>query len=164
MANVKLICASPQAANQLLTGRVFIANARVVGIKDTQELICCNKCQAYGHIHEMCKSLDHCALCARLHPTNICSNTNVCECVSCGNGSNHASSDHSTCPTYTDNSTLLDAHIPENTLLYFPILGVPWTFVTTAINSHTHTTTLPSLSPSPAAHTATLLNPPSPTH
>ena len=92
-------------------------------------------------MHKECTSLDHCALCARLHPTNSCSNTNVCECVSCGSSSNHASSDHSTCPTYTNNSVLLDTRIPENTLPYFPILGVPWTIVTTAINSHTHTAT-----------------------
>ena len=39
MANVKVICSSLVTANKLLLGRVFIANSRVVIIKDVQEPI-----------------------------------------------------------------------------------------------------------------------------
>ena len=38
-ANVKVICSSPVTANELLLGRVFIANSRVIIIKDAQEPI-----------------------------------------------------------------------------------------------------------------------------
>lgn len=37
--NVKVTCSSPHTANHLLLERVFIANARVIVIKDTQEPI-----------------------------------------------------------------------------------------------------------------------------
>lgn len=73
------------------------------------------------------------------HPTNICNNPSIRECVSCGSSSNHTSSDHSNYLLYTKNVELLDTRIPKNTLPYFPILGTPWTFVAAARSAHTYT-------------------------
>ena len=67
-ANIKFICASPHVTNQLLTDRVFIANTRVVIVKDTQEPIHCNRCQEYGYMCEKCKNIERCAMCAKTTP------------------------------------------------------------------------------------------------
>ena len=127
-AHVKLICATAAAANKLLLERVFISNARVVITKDIQEPLRCNKCQHYGHIREQCPNSERCATCAKPHPSNACTHPNEHHCVPCGTPSNHSSSDKNKCPQYAKHNSLLDTRLPENTIPYFPILGLPWTF------------------------------------
>ena len=154
-ANVKITCSSPYATDHLLLERVFIANARIVIIKDTREPIQCNKCQEYGHIHAKCNNEEQCATCARPHPANSCSNPNNPHCISCGTMSNHASSDRGSCPLFTKHSTLLDTHVLENSLPYFPILGLAWTFMPIAKNMLTPTimhNNHPSLRPIPSTN------------
>ena len=118
-ANVKVLCSMPQAANCLLLERVFVTNARVVVIKDTQDPIRCNKCQEYSHMHEKCPNDEHCMIWARPHPTSDCTHSDDCHCISCGASSNHASSDRINCPQFSKHAALLDAHVPENSLLYY---------------------------------------------
>lgn len=150
-ANVKLICSSPVTANRLLMERIFIANTRVIVIKDTQEPIRCNKCQEYGHIRDHCGNAERCANCARPHPTTECRYPNDPHCVSCGTSSNHASSDKGKCPQFSKHASSLDSRLPENTLPYFPILGQPSTFALAAKNVHR---SLPNFSNHPNPTTA----------
>ena len=119
MANVKVLCSMPQAANHLLLERVFVTNARVVVIKDTQDPIRCNKCQEYSHMCEKCPNDEHCTICARPHPTSNCTHSDDHHCISCGASSNHASSDRINCPQFSKHAALLDAHVPENSLPYY---------------------------------------------
>ena len=131
-ANVKVICSSLVTANQLLLGRVFIANSRVIIIKDVQEPIQCNKCQEYGHIWAFCVNEECCATCARPHDTYVCSYHDDRHCVSCGTSSDHSSLDKDNCPQFAKHYASLDTRVPENSLLYFLVLGSPWTFSSTA--------------------------------
>lgn len=129
VANVKITCSSPLTANHLLLERVFVANTRVVVVKDAQEPICCNKCQIYGHIWAKCNNQEWCATCADPHPSLACPNPNIRQCVSCGDCSSHASSDRDNCPLFAKQTTSLTSRVPENLLPYFPVLGL----------SHIHT-------------------------
>ena len=150
IANVKVFCSSPIAVNRLLTEHIFIANSRVVVIKDTQEPIHCNKCQEYSHIRE------HCATCARTHTTSECNHPNNPHCISCSTPSKHASTDKGNCPQFLKHASNIDAHLPENTMLYFPVLGQPNTFVLAAKNMHNFTPNHPNRScsypPNPQQH------------
>ena len=128
-ANVKVICATAEAANKLLTERIFIANSRVVVTKDLQEPIRCNKCQEYGHIRESCNNPERCATCAQEHATTTCKNQAEPHCVSCGTSSTHASSDRNKCAVFAKRANALDSRLPENSMPYFPVLNQPWTFV-----------------------------------
>ena len=97
-ANIKVICSSPQTANWLPNERVFIANSRILVVKDIQEPIHCNKCQEYRHIHEQYTNEERCSTCVHLHPTDNCMHPHEHHCISCGNSSNHTSVDKSNCP------------------------------------------------------------------
>ena len=92
VANVKITCSSPLTTNHLLLKRVFIANTRVVIVKDTQETTHCNKCQIHGHICAKCNNQEQCATCTGPHPSLACPNPNIHQCVSCSDSSSHASS------------------------------------------------------------------------
>ena len=139
-ANVKVLCATPSAANRLLMERVFIANSRVVITKDIQEPIRCNKCQEYGHIREQCENPERCSNCARAHPATECNFPNDPHCVSCGTASKHASSDRGNCPQFSRHASTIDARLPENSMPYFPIPGQPSTFALAAKPIHNPTT------------------------
>ena len=146
-ANIKILCSSPQATNHLLSNHIFIANARVVVVKDMQEPIHCNKCQSYSHMCQKCPNEELCASCTRPYLSTTCTFTSERHCVSCGLASNHASYDRANCPHFAKQAELMDACIPENLLPYFPILGQPWTFMSTVKNPPP--TSLPSAPPPP---------------
>ena len=97
MANVKVTCTTVEATNKFLTERIFIANLWVVVTKDLQELIHCNKCQEYSHIHENCNNLERCATCTQEHATMSCKNQAEPHCISCSTSSTHTSSDRNKC-------------------------------------------------------------------
>ena len=139
-ANVKVLCATPNAANRLLTECVFIANSRVVITKDIQEPIRCNKCQEYGHIREQCENPKRCSNCTRAHPVTECNYPNDPHCVSCGTSSMHASSDRGNCPQFSRHLSTIDACLLENSMPYFLISGQPSTFALAAKPIHTHST------------------------
>ena len=107
-ANIKVICSSPVTTNQLLLRRVFIANSRVMIIKDTQEPIWCNKCQEYRHIQAFCINEDCSTTCARPYDTSACSHPNDHRCVSYGISSDHSSSDKENCPQFAKHYASLD--------------------------------------------------------
>ena len=78
--------------------------------------------------------------------------------------SNHASLDRGSCPLFTKHSTLLYTHVPENSLPYFPILGLfqPFTPTAKTTQSTNHINlpcpqTLPQPQPNPKT---TVINPP----
>ena len=139
-ANVKVLCATPNTANRLLTECVFIANSHVIITKDIQEPIHCNKCQEYGHICEQCENPKRCSNCARAHPVTECNYRNNPHCVSCGTSSGHASSDRGNCPQFSRHASTINACLPENSMPYFPISGQPSTFALVAKPIHTHST------------------------
>ena len=124
-------------ANDLCHFAINKGGSRVVVIKDTQEPIRCNKCQEYGHIHEQCKNVKCCTICARTHPTSECSFPNDPHCVSCSTSSKHASSNKGNCPQFLKHASDINTCLPENTMLYFPVLSQPNTFVLAAKNTHT---------------------------
>ena len=69
LVNVKVICASAEAANTLLTKCIFITNAWVTTSKDIIKPTRCNKCQHYRHIRDKCVNNKQCAHCAKEHTT-----------------------------------------------------------------------------------------------
>ena len=142
--NVKVFCSSPITANRLLTEWIFIANSRVVVIKDTWEPICCNKCQEYSHIHKQCENVERCATCTRTHPTSECNYPNDSHCISCSTSSKHTSSKECNCPQFLKHASDIDVCLPENTMLYFPVLSQPNTFILAAKNMHAFTPNYPN--------------------
>ena len=139
-ANVKVLCATPSVAKRLLMEHVFIANSHVVITKDIQEPIHCNKCQEYGHIHEQCENPEQCSNYARAHPATECNFPKNPHCVSCGTSLMHASSDRGNCLQFSRHMSTIDAHLPENSMPHFPILGQPSMFILVAKLIHNPTT------------------------
>jgi hypothetical protein len=83
VANMKINCSSPEAANKLLTSTVRISH-KVVNIqKETKEPARCNKCQLYGHYTMDCRAKkDTCVNCGKEHRTSAC-NQEEQWCISC---------------------------------------------------------------------------------
>ena len=52
----------------------------------------------------------------------------------------HTSSDRGNCPQFSRHVSTINAHLPENSMLYFPIPGQPSTFVLAAKPIHNPTT------------------------
>lgn len=52
---------------------------------EPKKVIQCHKCQRYGHIARICKSIvEVCGNCGENHLTNACSDTGKMKCVNCG--------------------------------------------------------------------------------
>ena len=81
-----------------------------------------------------------CFNCARAHPVTKCNYPNDPHCVSCGTSSRHASSDRGNCPQFSRHMSTINAHLLENSMPYFPILGQPSTFTLAVKPIHTHST------------------------
>jgi hypothetical protein len=119
-ANLKVRCASADAANQLLRDRIRVEGNLVSARKDLKMPIHCNKCQEYGHLRDECSGVEKCGTCAsESHPTINCTNQANPRCVSCGDESHHASSSPS-CPALLKKCEALDERYPENLMPYFP--------------------------------------------
>src|SRR5258707_1076748 len=72
-ANLKILCATPKAANILINGPVYIMGSRLSIQKDIRSPGVCNKCQKYGHIVKNCtESNDICGKCSKDHRTSLC--------------------------------------------------------------------------------------------
>jgi hypothetical protein len=73
VANLKIFCTNPEAANTLIKGLTYILGSRLSIQKDIRAPGVCNKCQMYGHIHRDCKATtETCGLCRKNHQTSTC--------------------------------------------------------------------------------------------
>ncbi len=144
VANLRIACSTPEAANKLLTEEVIIDDRVVTVMKDKREPIRCSKCQLYGHVKATCTAESpRCSTCAKTdHPSSSCSNRNLPSCVNCGPTSTHPSHSRE-CPDFTRRCKELDSRLHENSLPYFPT-AEPWTW-----SSHSHTPPPPAASPPP---------------
>ena len=133
MANLKVFCANPKAANMFITGCIRVDDHLVTVHKDIRLPIRCIKCQEYGHMHDSCIRVEKCATCASVsHPTSSCTNASAPLCMSCGTGLGHASSSPK-CPVFVKKCAALDDRSPENAMDYFPT-NEAWTWSTTPNN------------------------------
>lgn len=128
VANLKVQCATPYAANHLLTNRVHVCGKLVTVRKDIREPPRCNNCQTYGHLQNDCPSSTRCATCAGEHNTRDCNSHDKVSCVSCGPNSTHPSNSRQ-CPTFNSKRKAMELRFPENSMPYFPVLDEPWTWV-----------------------------------
>ena len=70
---LKVLCASPDATNLLITGCICINDQLVNVHKDIQLSIRCLKCQEYGHTCDACAGMVRCANCSsESHITSNC--------------------------------------------------------------------------------------------
>lgn len=137
VANVKVLCRTPQTGNTLLTERVYVAGSLINTRKDQKEPMRCNQCQEYGHLRDACPNTEKCATCAGAHPSHACDNANHPQCVSCGPDSHHASSARG-CPAFKQKCEAFDRRYPENTMPYFPVPGERWTWAKTPPKQQYH--------------------------
>lgn len=129
VASIKLACTTPEAANKLLQGRIYVSNYSVNVRKDIREPIRCNKCQEYGHIRNECKGVEKCPQCTSTnHLFAACRQSLKPCCVSCGPLSTHPSTSR-TCPTFLNKCHSLELRYPESSLPFFPT-NEQWTRVT----------------------------------
>ena len=132
-ATLKVLCASPEAANRFITGRIRVNDHLVTVHKDIKLPICCVKCQEYSHISDSCVGAEKCANCASVgHSSAVCTNENSPSCISCGEGLGHASSSPK-CPVFAKKCTALNDRTPENAMPYFPT-NEAWTWSTAPNN------------------------------
>lgn len=125
VANVKLTCATPEAANKLLTSVVRLGNRVVEMQKETKEPSRCNKCQHYGHFAAKCEeSKDTCGNCGNAHRTSECK-AETWWCVTCSNKTHPSTSRR--CPGFLKRLTALNERNPEFSLPYFQT-DEPWTW------------------------------------
>ena len=126
VANLKIFCTTPEAANTLINGPVYIAGSRICIQKDIRSPRVCNKCQRYGHIVKDCNATsDVCGKCGKTHPTSTCRERNECKCTPCG------STDHSTnytnCPIYHQHERSMMDKNPEIISPYY-LTNEEWTW------------------------------------
>ena len=116
---------SPQPANDVLAGGLFICQKKVYVEKCKREPLHCLKCQGWNHMASSCLQLhDTCGTCAQCHHMAACTSPNKYQCVSCSSD-NHASWDRS-CPSFLCKCAELNNHVEENRMPYFPTLET-WT-------------------------------------
>ena len=127
MANLKVFCANPEAANMFITGRIHVDDHLVNAHKDIKLPIRCVKCQEYSHTRDSCIGVEKCANCASTsHPTSSCTNEMTPLCVSCSSDSRHASSSPK-CLVFAKKCAALDERSPKNAMPYFPT-NKAWTW------------------------------------
>lgn len=127
VATLKITCADPQSANQLLRNKIFVQGHAVTVMKDIHEPIRCNNCQEFGHIRANCPNDEVCAqCCSTAHKTADCPPNQTPHCRSCGPSSSHPSYSRN-CPVFADKCASLDERFPENNMPYFPT-GEDWTW------------------------------------
>jgi hypothetical protein len=130
VANLKVLCATTEAANRLLTERIYIDGHLVKAHKDLREPIRCGNCQLYGHIRANCLDDAVCSRCtSNDHTHENCTSDNQPQCISCGPNSTHPSSSRN-CPVFLRKCKELDARCPENNMPYFPT-NERWTWAAT---------------------------------
>ncbi|KAG8782886.1 hypothetical protein FRC16_002525 [Serendipita sp. 398] len=119
VANVKIICNSPEAANKLILGPTY-AHGRLVKIhKDVRYPATCAKCQHYGHFAATCKeSTDTCGICANEHVTKKCPNPEKFKCTPCGANDHITNSQE--CPKYEEALEAIKRKAPEATKSFYP--------------------------------------------
>ena len=116
---------SPQPANEVLAGGLFIRQKKVYAEKCKREPLRCLKCQGWNHMASSCPQLrDTCGTCAQHHRMAACTGPNKYRCVLCGSD-DHASWDRS-CPTFLHKCAELNNRMEENRMPYFPTLET-WT-------------------------------------
>jgi hypothetical protein len=117
VANMKINCSSPEAANKLLTSAVRIGH-KIVGVqKETKEPARCNKCQLYGHFAVDCKaSKDTCGTCGGEHRTSACTQEDRW-CTACAVASHPSTSRK--CPQFIRRLGILNTRNPEYALPYY---------------------------------------------
>jgi hypothetical protein len=117
VANLKLNCSTPEAANKLLTSVIRIDNKIVSIQKEMKEPARCNKCQTYGHFARECKaSKDTCAQCGGDHRTSGCTQEDRW-CVPCAVATH--SSNSRTCPQFVRRLGILNTRNPEYALPFY---------------------------------------------
>jgi len=118
---------NPKAANKLIESGMYFDYGRLRPYKDKKEPLRCLKCQRWGHMAKNCtEEKDTCGTCAGEHRHSKCNSYRTYFCISC-KSSSHSSSDKE-CPEYKTQLEALNAHIPENSMPYFPT-EEPWTQV-----------------------------------
>ena len=117
VANMKINCSSPEAANKLLTSTVRIGHKVVSVQKETKEPARCNKCQLYGHFAADCKvSKDTCGTCGGEHRTSVCMQEDRW-CTSCAVATHPSTSRR--CPQFIRRLGILNTRNPEYALPYY---------------------------------------------
>lgn len=75
-ANIKFLCRTPQSANAMIAGPIYIEGSRLVIHKDIRSPGVCNKCQSYGHLaKDCCEDSDMCGIWGSEHRTSMCNNS-----------------------------------------------------------------------------------------
>lgn len=126
-ATATAIINSPQAANHLLHGNIYIYDKRITIQKDARQPLLCNKCQQFGHIRRECPNELKCVACAGPHDISTCTNRDRPSCVSCGASSTH-SSNAQRCPAFQRRLDDMRKRFPEDALPFFPVLDDPSTW------------------------------------
>jgi hypothetical protein len=117
VANLKINCSSPEAANKLLTSSIRIGHKVVNVQKETKEPTRCNKCQTYGHFAADCKAQkDVCGNCGGEHRTATC-NQEEWWCTPCAVATHPSTSRR--CPQFTRRLAILNTRNPEFALPYY---------------------------------------------
>jgi hypothetical protein len=117
VANMKINCSSPEAANKLLTSSVRIGHKVVNVQKETKEPTRCNKCQLYGHFAADCKAeKDVCGNCGNEHRTSTC-NQEDWWCTPCAVATHPSTSRK--CPQFTRRLGILNTRNPEYALPFY---------------------------------------------
>ena len=137
-ANLKIFCATPESANTLITGPVYILNSCLCIQKETKTPGVCNKCQKYGHIARDCKETNNtCSFCGQEHRSSLCNNAGTYKCTPCG--STEHPTNHTLCPVYTRLAQAILDKDPETASAFF-ITDETWPWG----NQPGHTDRIPS--------------------
>jgi len=117
VANIKVVCSTPEAANKLLTSVVRLGD-RIVNVqKETKEPARCNKCQHFGHFAAECKEVkDTCGNCGKEHRTSSC-DQETWWCTSCSVDSHPSTSRR--CPQFTRRLKIMHQRNPEYSLPFY---------------------------------------------
>jgi hypothetical protein len=126
-ANLKILCNSPEVANNLIlgSGRISYLGSQLRFHKDIKAPGTCNRCQNYGHIAPNCKAdSPTCTKCGNDHYTSTCQAPNK-RCTPCGS-EEHQSNDVK-CPERIKREEALLIKNPELLTPYY-ITAERWTW------------------------------------
>jgi hypothetical protein len=118
-AHAKLLCATAETANHLITSTVRVENKVIMVKRDIWEPAACNKCQHYGHFAASCTAQkDTCGKCGQEHRTSECTVTEATKCTPCGSTSHATNSNR--CPEYIKRLKSVQEKAPENLRMLYP--------------------------------------------